>query len=97
MLSGDDEDGYTYLLHVREGCPYCEAAINVLKDNSQDYCVIIHENREAPGLIKEQKLWDWKTVPLVVRVSVNEVGDTIRTLVGGYTDLCESLKIKPEI
>jgi len=90
------EDFTTYLLHIRNDCPFCDEALHILKENSKDYCAVIHE-AASPSLLQEQRLWEWNTVPIIIAVTKNEHDDEVRRLIGGYTDLCNLLGIQSEI
>lgn len=88
----------TYVVHAREGCPFCDSALNLLSSRRGEasYCVVFYENRENPKLLEEQARWSWNTVPVVVELTTNEYGDEEQRLIGGYTDLCDELGVDPD-
>lgn len=42
------------VLYVLEGCPYCNKALQILKDNKIKYSTIYPENNEEKELFKKQ-------------------------------------------
>jgi len=75
-----------YHLIVWEGCPFCEAAIELLEDNNLEAHVDVVE-RGSTQLDEAQKRNQWNTVPMITRVKVSANGTVTQKFIGGFTDL----------
>ena len=74
------------ILYTLSWCPYCVGAKEFLLESKVSHTIIPMDEREE--LLEEiKKLWQWKTVPIVLEKS----GATLR-LVGGFDDLKEELE-----
>ena len=76
-----------FILFIKNECPYCVKAENLLKSKKIPYNVISFDDSQQETLTEIKKAYDWSTVPIVFK----KVGD-VMTFVGGYTDLVENLK-----
>lgn len=81
----------SYQLHLRDGCPYCDAALDLVKEHSVEYCATIHK-RGALSLINEQTRYDHHTVPVITKTILVEGEEEEVLLIGGYTELKEHLE-----
>tara|TARA_R110001583_G_C5568729_1_gene401870 strand:- start:546 stop:833 length:288 start_codon:yes stop_codon:yes gene_type:complete len=81
----------SYQLHLRDGCPYCDAALDLVKDRGLEYYATIHK-RGALGLIEEQTRHDHHTVPVITKTILVEGEEEEVLLIGGYTELKEHLE-----
>jgi len=75
----------------RPGCPYCTHAENLLKEKGFDYTSEVHE-RGADELNEAKKRYNWKTVPIINHVKVNDDGTIDHRFVGGFSDLVAYLR-----
>ena len=76
-----------YIIFMKDDCPYCVDAIELLKSKGLSYNSIVF-NKDQDNILSEVKdAYQWKTVPIVV----SRDADNIK-LIGGYTDLVEHLK-----
>jgi len=76
----------SYQLHLRDGCPYCDAALDLVKDRSVEYHATIHK-RGALSLINEQTRYDHHTVPVITKTILVEGEEEEVLFIGGYTEL----------
>lgn len=76
----------SYQLHLRDGCPYCDAALDLVKQRSVEYSAVIHK-RGALGLIEEQTRHDHHTVPVITKTILVEGEEENVLFIGGYTEL----------
>ena len=78
------DDGY--ILYTLSSCPYCVGVKEFLLESKINHTIIsMDEKEELLGEIK--KLWQWKTVPIVL-----EKKDTTLRLIGGFDDLRKELE-----
>ena len=76
-----------YIIFMKDDCPYCVDAIELLKSKGLSYNSIVF-NKDQDNILSEVKdAYHWQTVPIVV----SRDADNIK-LIGGYTDLVEHLK-----
>tara|TARA_A100001515_G_scaffold66965_1_gene53157 strand:+ start:6604 stop:6876 length:273 start_codon:yes stop_codon:yes gene_type:complete len=75
----------------RPNCPYCDNAVRLLKERGRD---IESEtfDRNSQQLNEAKKNYNWKTVPIINHVQVDEAGYIHERFVGGFTDLVEYLR-----
>jgi len=77
-----------YKLYTREGCCFCERAVDFLTKHKIEHVVL--SQIDTTELIEEaKKQYDWPTVPIVV-----EVDDDTEKLIGGYVDMRKYFKNK---
>lgn len=76
----------SYQLHLRDGCPYCDAALDLVKDRGLEYYATIHK-RGALNLINEQTRYDHHTVPVITKTILVEGEEEEVLFIGGYTEL----------
>jgi glutaredoxin len=76
----------SYRLHLREGCPFCDAALDLVRDKGVEYIASFHE-RGDEALITEQARWNHTTVPVITKsVCVGDDEEQV-FFIGGFTDL----------
>ena len=76
-----------YIIFMKDDCPYCVDAVELLKSKGLSYNSIVF-NEDQDNILSEVKdAYQWKTVPIIV----SRDADNIK-LIGGYTDLVEHLK-----
>lgn len=76
-----------YIIFAKESCPYCKMATQLLEEKNLSFKIINFLQDQEHILSEIKDIHNWKTVPMVF---LKEGGDV--TLVGGYTDLSDSLK-----
>ena len=73
-----------YVVYVKDTCPFCIKAQELLRIHEKEYQVISLDAN--PVLLENmKKAWTWKTVPMVFEFTDNDPSAT--KFVGGYTDL----------
>ena len=76
-----------YILYVKNKCPFCVKAKQLLVQKNVLFETISFDTR--PKVLQEIKnIYDWKTVPMVFE----RVETKTYKLLGGYTDLVERLE-----
>ena len=71
-----------YILFVKEECPYCSLAEDLLEENQLRYDSV-HFSPEQTAILEEmKKVYEWSTVPMIFRRENNQI-----EFIGGYTDL----------
>ena len=78
-----------YILFIKETCPYCVKAVDILKEKELDYSVVKFNDTDAQlDLLEEVKTaYDWATVPMVFRKEGNQ-----NEFIGGCDDLFQHLE-----
>ena len=76
-----------YILFVKETCPYCVMAEELLRDHGQELNTVVFGPEQLGTLEEMKKAYDWATVPMVFKREGNQI-----EFVGGYTDLKEYLE-----
>ena len=76
-----------YVLFVKQECPYCVKAINLLATTKNEFHVINFEQDQQEVLDKIKQFCDWPTVPMIMQIK-----DGNRNFIGGYTDLLKHIK-----
>ena len=71
-----------YILFVKDGCPYCTAAQNLLSGRNEDYKVVTFSADQRDVLNEMKQAYDWTPVPMIFC----REGQDIK-FIGGYTDL----------
>ena len=82
---------YKYILYVKDQCPFCVKAKNMLEMREIGYKAIsLDQNLKILEEIKDA--YDWNTVPMVFKHS----DENCYELVGGFTDLRDHLEKSDE-
>jgi len=85
-----------YILVTKGGCPYCESALSLLKENKLNFSYTDMEfNREA--LLTVSREVDWNTVPMIWEQEVDwqdEAKVLENTFIGGYLELKKHLELE---
>lgn len=76
-----------YILFVKDGCPFCIKAIELLERNKLKYHKINFEPDQEKILTELKESYDWPTVPMIFCRDEEK-----NELVGGYTDLVKRIK-----
>ena len=76
-----------YIIFMKDDCPYCVNAVELLKSKGLDYHSIVFRSDQNDILSEVKDAYQWSTVPIIV----SREGDHIK-LIGGYTDLVEHVK-----
>ena len=75
-----------YKLIVKNTCPFCVSAIELLKEKDLRYSATSVDGN--PELLQEMKAnYNWQTVPIITKVTQSGT-----LFIGGYTDLKEHLE-----
>ena len=75
-----------YKLIVKNACPFCVSAIELLKEKNLMYSVTSVDGN--PELLQDMKSnYNWQTVPIITKVDQNGT-----MFIAGYTDLREHLE-----
>ena len=90
-----EEEYESYHLHLRDGCPYCDQALDLVRDKGVEYYAWIHE-RGSESLTEQQDRWGHHTVPVVLRCVTRYEKDNEFKLIGGYSELREYFESKGE-
>ena len=77
-----------YIVFVRDDCPYCDDAIDLLIEKKLKYKVVRFQNDQRYLLNEIKNSFDWHTVPIVISRDGNNI-----QLIGGYDDLRKQLTI----
>ena len=78
-----------YILFIKESCPFCVLALELLEELGLEYNVIT-VNGNIILAEQAKKAFDWRTFPIVLL----QDEDSLK-LIGGFTDL-ESIVINDE-
>jgi len=76
-----------YIIFMKDDCPYCVDAIELLKSKGLSYKSIVFSEEQDNILSEVKDAYQWKTVPIIVSRDADNT-----KLIGGYTDLAEHLK-----
>ena len=76
-----------YILFVKETCPYCVKAVQLLEENGAKYNLVTFDPDQEDVLKEVKAAYDWKTVPMIFYRNNNLI-----KFIGGYTDLLEELQ-----
>ncbi len=75
-----------FVLFVKEECPYCVSAQELLEEKGLKYTVYDFKGPRQKVVLKEIKeKHNWKTVPMIFFLSERE----LPKFIGGYTDLVQ--------
>ena len=72
-----------YVLFIKESCPFCVKAKEILQLKKAEFKVVNFEDDQANILQEIKEAYEWPTVPMVFQVKE----DSIIKFVGGFTDL----------
>tara|TARA_A100001391_G_C5040796_1_gene270822 strand:+ start:433 stop:675 length:243 start_codon:yes stop_codon:yes gene_type:complete len=76
-----------YVLFVKDNCPFCVKAIELLESKNLNYSVI-NFLPDQHGVLSEIKhAFNWQTVPMIILKDGKQT-----KFIGGYTDLAEELE-----
>ena len=71
-----------YILFIKEECPYCTMAQDLLEKRSLSYNTVIFESEQESVLDEIKKAYEWGTVPMIFFRDGAEI-----EFVGGFSDL----------
>lgn len=77
-----------YILFIKDSCPYCVMAKELLQSNGHDFSEITFKESQEQILNEIKKTYEWGTVPMIFEKDA----DGNSKFIGGYTDLVEHLK-----
>jgi len=72
-----------YVLFIRETCPFCVQAQELLKEREVDFKLVKFEEDQERILQEIKDAYEWDTVPMIFQVTDH----AIINFIGGYTDL----------
>jgi len=72
-----------YVLFVRESCPFCVKAKEILDLKGIEFKVVNFKEDQTDILQEIKKAYEWPTVPMIFQVRDNS---SIK-FIGGFTDL----------
>ena len=75
-----------YILFIKQECPYCVRAVDLLEKQGKDYDVVKFDADQKMLLEQMKTAYQWETVPMVFERQDNDI-----KFIGGYTDLGEDL------
>ena len=77
-----------YVLYVKNSCPYCHSAVDLLEEKGLDYNIIsVDASQQLFESVKEA--YSWTTVPMIFY----KTGDRTYELIGGFDNLKESFNV----
>lgn len=82
-----DNEIERYQVLVLLDCPYCKAAVDLLKQQNKRFCTIVMDT-DQPLLNFLKQKYNWKTVPIVVGITK----ESEEIVIGGFTDLQKFLE-----
>ena len=71
-----------YILFVKQECPYCTAAQDLLSKMGKDYKVVNFLPEQQNILNEMKQAYDWATVPMIFCRQEQEI-----KFIGGFADL----------
>ena len=72
-----------YVLFIKEACPYCIKAKELLTARDKNFKLIVFSEGQKEILTEIKDAYEWPTVPMIFHVTENAAINFI----GGYTDL----------
>ena len=75
-------DECKYIIYSTPTCPFCGDAVALLESLNKRYDVVVFEN-SSPALEDVKRAYEWKTVPMVFKVS----SDGSIKFIGVFSDL----------
>jgi len=76
-----------YILFVKEGCPYCTMAVQLMEEKKLNYRSIVFEPDQEIVLQEIKDVYDWSTVPMIFYKN-----GSLTKFIGGYTDLLKEFE-----
>lgn len=77
-----------YVLYVKNSCPYCHSAVDLLEEKGLGYNIIsVDASEQLFESVKEA--YEWQTVPMIFF----KTNDKTYKFVGGFDNLKESLNV----
>jgi glutaredoxin 3 len=78
----------SYVLYVKNSCPYCHYAVDLLEEREMNYNLIsVDVSQQLFESLKAA--YSWATVPMIFRQS----NDRTYELIGGFDDLKKGLEV----
>ena len=74
-----------YVLFMKEECPYCVKARQLLEEKDQNFKIVSFEPDQESVLTEIKDAYDWPTVPMIFKID----DDKKINFIGGYSDLVE--------
>tara|TARA_B100000287_G_C20329977_1_gene661307 strand:+ start:353 stop:592 length:240 start_codon:yes stop_codon:yes gene_type:complete len=74
-----------YVLFMKEECPYCVKARQLLEEKDQNFKIVSFEPDQESVLTEIKDAYDWPTVPMIFQID----DDKKINFIGGYSDLVE--------
>ena len=74
-----------YVLFMKEECPYCVKARQLLEEKDQNFKIVSFEPDQESVLTEIKDAYDWPTVPMIFQID----DDKRINFIGGYSDLVE--------
>ncbi len=71
-----------YIVYVRDNCPFCVKAEELLNAKNLNYKIVNFSADQTQLLSEIKDAYGWTTVPMIFRREKNEI-----EFIGGYTDL----------
>jgi glutaredoxin len=78
---------HKYFIISREGCPFCDKALELLHEKEIPYRDVIFDSKTNDILEQFKYIFGWTTVPMIFEV----LEDESFKLIGGFSDLKELL------
>lgn len=75
-----------YILFVKDECPYCVDAEDLLTSKDLDFKKVVFSEEQQQTLTDIKSAYDWPTVPMVFHRTGRDV-----KFIGGFSDLTEYL------
>jgi|TARA_R110002110_G_scaffold55804_1_gene159114 glutaredoxin len=72
-----------YVLFIKESCPFCVKAKEVLEQSGAELKIVNFEEDQVGILQEIKEAYNWPTVPMIFQVRDN----TSINFIGGFTDL----------
>ena len=76
-----------YVLFIKDECPFCVKAIDLLESKKLNYNVINFLPDQEDILDEIKEAFSWQTVPMIILKHENQT-----KFIGGYTDLLEEVE-----
>ena len=76
-----------YILFVKETCPFCVSAVDMLEKKGQDYNTGVFGSDQLGTLEEMKKAYDWATVPMIFKRDGSQI-----EFIGGFTELMDHLQ-----
>jgi glutaredoxin len=76
-----------YILFVKEECPFCVKALELLQSKGLNYKIVLFEPTQEEALREVKTAYEWDTVPMIFYRNGNLI-----KFIGGYTELAAELE-----